>query len=239
MGNWKMHKTEKETIAFIEELAPLVAASNVKVYLAVPFTVISSAVRAAEKTNIIIGAQNMNDAQKGAFTGEIAACMLKAAGAEFVLLGHSERRHIFKESDEFINSKVLRALKDDLMPILCVGETEQQREENQTEEVLIRQLHEGLKKVENFEKLMIAYEPVWAIGTGKTATAEIAQKAHHFIRKNLKEAFNVSIHVPILYGGSVKPENIKELVKEQDIDGALVGGASLEAKVFYKIIENC
>jgi triosephosphate isomerase len=239
IGNWKMHKTEKEAMQFIEELAPLISSFSVKVYLAVPFTAISASAKTASKTSILIGAQNMNDAQKGAFTGEIAASMLKAAGAEFVLLGHSERRHIFKETDEFINSKLLRALKEDLIPILCVGETEKEREENKTEEVLIRQLHEGLKNVDSLEKIMIAYEPVWAIGTGKTATVQIAEKAHKFIRAYLKDVFKTNIHVPILYGGSVKPENIAELVKEDDIDGALVGGASLDPKVFYKIIENC
>jgi triosephosphate isomerase len=237
-----MNKSIEETVLFIQTLAPQITEYNVNVYLAVPFTAISSAAKAAEKTKIIIGAQNMNDAKKGAFTGEIAGVMLKDAGAEFVILGHSERRHIFHENDEFINKKVLRALKDDIQPILCIGETEEERQGNKTEEVLERQLTKCLKGVpeEDAENLIIAYEPVWAIGSGKVATPEIAEKAHNFIRHTLAKLFeNVAQKIYILYGGSVKPENISALMKKKDVEGALVGGASLEVESFIELIKNC
>lgn len=242
IGNWKMYKTEEETVKFIEELVPLVADIEIPIYLAVPFTSISAAAKATSKANIVIGAQNMNDASEGAFTGEISAKMLKNAGADFVLLGHSERRQIFKETDNFINHKVIRAIKDDLQPVLCVGETIQEREEGKTEEILKKQLTIGLNGVlkEDAEELIIAYEPVWAIGTGKTATPQIAEKAHAFIRKFLDNFFGKreALEIPILYGGSVKPENIADLIKEEDINGALVGGASLNAQTFYQIIKR-
>ena len=241
-GNWKMYKTKEEAIKFIHELAPLVVDIKKDVYLAVPFTIIESCVKVSEKTPVVIGAQNMNDADKGAFTGEIAAIMLKSIGSEFVILGHSERRHIFNETDEFINKKVIKALKDDIEPILCVGETEAQREEDKTEEVLETQLKKCLKNVaeEEADKVVIAYEPVWAIGTGKTATPEIAEHAHKMIRKILSDIYSqdVAEKISILYGGSVKPDNIENLMKQDDIDGALVGGAALDYKSFYEIIKN-
>ncbi|MBN1914536.1 MAG: triose-phosphate isomerase [Parachlamydiales bacterium] len=242
VGNWKMYKTEQETVEFLQTLAPLVAAVNARVYLAVPFTSIPTAVKVTEKTNIVIGAQNMNDATKGAFTGEIAGIMLKASGAEFVILGHSERRELFKEDDDFINRKVIRALKDDLQPILCIGETLDERELGKTEEVLARQLQKGLKKVsmEDVEKIIIAYEPVWAIGTGKTATPELAQEAHRFIRQTLGTLFSgKESKISLLYGGSVKPDNAALLLSQKDINGALVGGASLDPKSFADIINAC
>lgn len=241
-GNWKMHKTAEDAVHFIKELSPKITDCKVFVYLAVPFTAISKTSKASENTKVIIGAQNMNDAEKGAFTGEIAAIMLKEAGAEFVLLGHSERRGIFLETDDFINKKILRAIKDDLQPVLCVGETKEERENDKTDDVLKRQIEKGLKKIssEDAEKIIIAYEPVWAIGTGKVATPEIAQKAHEFIRECLKKLFGkkISDKMYILYGGSVKPENIQSLIKKKDIDGALVGGASLEVDTFLQIIQN-
>jgi len=242
-GNWKMHKTQQEAELYIRELAPLIAAAKSSVFLAVPFTVIESAAKAAKKTNIVIGAQNMHDATSGAFTGEIAGVMLKSAGGEFVILGHSERRHIFGESDAFINKKVHRALIDDLLPILCVGETAEEREASKTYEVIERQIKEGLTNIpkEEITRVVIAYEPVWAIGTGKTATPQIAQEVHKFIRDLLVELFGkrAASKISILYGGSVKPENTKELIEQKDIDGALVGGASLEAQSFAKIINQC
>lgn len=241
-ANWKMNKTSSEAVKFIDELAPQVTELDVNIYLAVPFTSVSDATKAAEKTKIMIGAQNMNDAKKGAFTGEIAGIMLKETGAEFVILGHSERRQIFKEDDDFINKKVLRAIKDDLQPILCVGETEKERENKQTEDVLQNQLIKDLKQVpkDDAENLIIAYEPIWAIGTGKTATPQIAQKSHSFIRKVLSDLYGKTIanKIYILYGGSVKPNNINLLMKETDIDGALVGGASLEVESLLEIIKN-
>ena len=241
-GNWKMNKTGSEAAIFIKDLAFQVTEFDKKIYLFVPFTSISEAEKAAEKSKIIIGAQNMNDAKKGAFTGEIAAIMLKEAGADAVLLGHSERRHIFNEKDDFINKKVIRAVKDDLQPFLCIGETLDEREKELTEEVLKRQLEKGLKGVssEELENVVIAYEPVWAIGTGKTASPEIAQKAHAFIRKSLEGIYDhaASSKTYIIYGGSVNPDNIASLISQKDIDGVLVGGASLEIDSFLQIIKN-
>ena len=166
--------------------------------------------------------------------------MLKTSGAEFVLIGHSERRHVFNESDETINKKMLRAIADDIKPILCVGEKEDEKQNEKTEEVIKRQLRSGLENItiEDFEKIIIAYEPVWAIGTGKTATPDNAQSVHKFIREELKKIYNqkVANSISILYGGSVKENNIKDLMKEDDIDGVLVGGASLEASTFANIV---
>jgi len=239
-GNWKMYKTREEAISFIQELAPKVKEADVAIYLAVPFTDIFDAAKEAEETPIIIGAQNMSDATKGAFTGEVASDMLKSAGASFVLLGHSERRHIFGETDDFINRKVRRALEEDIQPFLCIGETEDQREKKQTEDILKNQIKSGLAAVtaEDAIKVVIAYEPVWAIGTGKTATPEIAQQAHAFIRSCLSEIFSKDIadKIRIIYGGSVKPGNISQLMEQEDIDGALVGGASLDASSFSQIV---
>ena len=243
-GNWKMHKTIEESEEFVSKLSSQITECDALVYLAVPFTAISESVKVAKDSKIVIGAQNMNDAVKGAFTGEIAGVMLEDAGAEFVILGHSERRNSFQETDEFINKKVLRALKDDLQPILCIGEKGEEREAKETEAVLKRQIETGLKGVtaEMAEKgkVVIAYEPVWAIGTGKSATAEIAQKAHHFIRQELTTLFgkDVADKTYILYGGSVKPDNILTLMKETDIDGALIGGAALDLESFLKIIKS-
>lgn len=239
-GNWKMYKTIPQAEEFVKALAPMVKDSKSKVYLGVPFTAIQAAAQEAKDTNIVIGAQNMHDATEGAFTGEIAGDMLLAAGAKFVILGHSERRAIFKESNSFINSKVKKALADGLRPILCIGETLQEREDNRTEEVLKNQLLESLADItsEQLVTMVVAYEPVWAIGTGKTATPEIAQQAHAFCRELIASTWNedVAKKVPILYGGSVKPNNVKDLMAQKDIDGALVGGASLEPESFSKIV---
>lgn len=239
-GNWKMNKSNSEAIKFIETLSQRIDSFKGLIYLAVPFTCIQEAAKVSDK--IIIGAQNMNDAQKGAFTGEIAALMLKEVGAKFVILGHSERRQLFHESDEFIHKKVLRAIKDGLQPILCIGETLQEREEQMTEDVLKSQLQKALKDLSNEDlfNLIIAYEPIWAIGTGKSATANIAQEAHLFIRNTLTNLFdeNVAQKIYILYGGSVNADNINSLMQEPDIDGVLVGGASLEVESFLKIIKN-
>lgn len=239
-GNWKMYKTLEEAASFVKSLAPLAAESQALVYLAVPFTVIAAAAREAANTSITIGAQNMNDASEGAFTGEIAGKMLKDAGASFVLLGHSERRRYFFETDEFINKKVHRALQDGLQPILCVGETLEEKEAGRTEEILEKQLQDGIGDLESSaaSKLMIAYEPVWAIGTGQTATPEIAQNVHLHCRRWLaaKWGEETAESVAILYGGSVKPENISDLMAEPDIDGALVGAASLKLELFSKIV---
>lgn len=242
IGNWKMNKLIDETIDFIKKLAPEITDCDVDIMLAVPFTSIYAASKAAEKTKVIIGAQNMNDARKGAFTGEISGIMLEEAGAEFVILGHSERRHIFHETNDFINKKVIRALQDDLTPILCVGETKEEKDNKKTEEVLKKQIKECLDKIskEDIEKIKIAYEPVWAIGTGDTATPVYAENIHKFIRGYLKELFGkkCSDNIYIIYGGSVTPENVSVLLKQKDINGVLVGGASLEMESFLEVIKN-
>lgn len=243
VGNWKMYKTAREAADYIEELDPQIKHCKARVYLAVPFTSIAPASRVAKKSSVVIGAQNMNDAREGAFTGEIAGIMLVEAGAEFVLLGHSERRRFFGETNALIRQKVIRALQDGLQPILCIGEDLEQRESHQTEKVLKEQIEECLKEIpeEEAAKILLAYEPVWAIGTGKTATPSIAEKAHAFCRKCIEKLFSPTLaeKMPILYGGSVKPETTAELVAEKDIDGVLVGGASLDPQTFSKIVLNC
>lgn len=235
-GNWKMFKTRGEAKAFVHELAPRIQHAACKIFIAPPFTAIAAAVSSAQGSPIVIGAQNMHDAVDGAFTGEISAGMLQEAGAQFVILGHSERRHLFHESNAFINRKVKRALEAGLLPILCIGETQGERDEGMTEEVLAKQLSEGLQGVDS-DKLILAYEPVWAIGTGKVATPELAQEAHGFCRKWLEKHRRKQLAelVPILYGGSVKPETIAQLCEMPDIDGALVGGAALDVNSFERM----
>ena len=243
VGNWKMYKTTREATDYIEELLPKVEGCKVNIYLAVPFTSIASAVQFAKETPIVIGAQNMNDAREGAFTGEIAGLMLKEAGAEFVILGHSERRQIFGETNAFIHKKVVRALSDDIQPILCVGETGKEREAGHTEKVLKEQIATALHEVpaEEAGRLILAYEPVWAIGTGKTATPALAQEAHAFCRAVLEELYGKrkAGTVSILYGGSVKHDNASQLVAQKDIDGVLIGGASLDPEHFAAIALSC
>lgn len=243
VGNWKMYKTSREATDYIEDLDPKVKNCKAKIFLAVPYTSIASAARFAKNTNIVIGAQNMNDAREGAFTGEIAALMLKEAGAEFVLLGHSERRKVFGETSEFVHKKTVRALQDDLRPIVCVGEDLNERESGRTEEVLKEQISKSLEGIptEDVQKIILAYEPVWAIGTGKSATPKIAQEAHAFCRACLAELFGkkTAALIPILYGGSVKPETAAQLAAQKDIDGVLVGGASLDPQTFAEIALNC
>lgn len=240
VGNWKMYKTMKEARDFIVELEPFVMKCEAKVMLAVPFTALSTAVEASRKSRVAIGAQNMHDAPEGAFTGEISAIMLKEAGAQFVILGHSERRQLFNESNEFIQRKVKSALKAGLTPILCVGETEKEREAGKTEQVLLKQLSDCLKELssEEAERTILAYEPVWAIGTGKTATPEIADQAHAFCRKFYQDKWGEELakKCTILYGGSVKPESAEALLEMPNINGALVGGASLKVASFVQII---
>lgn len=240
-GNWKMYKSISEAVSFIQELAPKVMGVGTEVYLAVPFTSLSAAAEAAQGTPIVIGAQNMNDAAEGAFTGEIAARMLLDAGARFVVLGHSERRHLFGESSEFVNQKVRRALSEGLEPIVCIGETLEQREREGVEEVLSEMISESLKGIsrEEMRRVIIAYEPVWAIGTGHTATPEEAQKVHAFCRQEIGGQWDAALaeSIPLLYGGSVKPENASGLRAQPDVDGLLVGGASLDVKVFLQIID--
>lgn len=239
-GNWKMYKTIEEATGFIETLAPLITQSQVHVYLAVPFTAIYPAAIAAQNTAIIIGAQNMNDAAEGAFTGEIAGKMIKEAGAKFVILGHSERRIYFGETDQIILKKVQRALLDEIQPIVCIGEKIEERDAGINDEVLSAQLEGsvGSLSADQAARLIIAYEPVWAIGTGKIATPEVAQKQHLFCREWMAAKWGqiTADQIKILYGGSVKPDNISALMAQPDIDGALVGGASLSAVAFNEII---
>lgn len=241
-GNWKMYKTIEEAKSFVETLAPLIKRSQAAVYLAIPFTAIYSTVQCLKelKSSLVLGAQNMNDATEGAFTGEIAATMLKEAGAQFVILGHSERRHVFHEDDALIHRKVRRALMEDLQPLLCIGETLEQREKDEVERVLSHQLRSALADLspEEISRMIFAYEPVWAIGTGKVATPDEAQSAHALCRSILREIAGSEIaeKVVIQYGGSVKPENATDILSLEDIDGLLIGGASLSVETFSQIL---
>lgn len=239
-GNWKMNMLPNEAIAFIEGLAPKVKDTKNEVILCVPYTDLFYALLNAQGTNIKIGAQNMHWEENGAYTGEISAKMLKCIGVEYVIIGHSERRQYFAETDETVNKKVKKALQEGLKPIVCVGETLEQREEGKTEEVISRQIEIGLEGLEekDFETLMIAYEPIWAIGTGKTATSEQANETIRTIRKKVVEMYGnmAGASVIIQYGGSVKASNAQELFNTSDIDGGLVGGASLKVDEFEKIV---
>ncbi len=238
-GNWKMKKTVAEAAELVDGLKlELANQTEVDVVLCPPFTALERVSAAIRETRIRLGAQNMSEQDYGAFTGEIAAGMLRELLVHFVILGHSERRVIQKESDTLVNAKAKAALAAGLKPIVCVGETLAQREANQTEEVVGEQIRGSLTGLtdDQLRDTIIAYEPVWAIGTGKTATTEQAQAAHAFIRSQLPAS--VSAEVRIQYGGSVKPDNARELMSQPDVDGALVGGASLEAKSFIEIITN-
>lgn len=240
-GNWKMYKTQADARAFFAAFSPLVeSAEHCEIVIAPPFTAIGASVEGARGTKIRIAGQNMQWQNEGAFTGEISAPMLVEAGCYGVLIAHSERRQFFGETDEGANKKVKSALAAGLTPILCVGETLQEREANQTESVLDRQFRGGVAALttEQFSRILLAYEPVWAIGTGRTATPEQASEAHHFLRQLAASVFSPgeAAAVRILYGGSVKPDNIKGLMAQPDIDGGLVGGASLDAKSFAAIV---
>ena len=234
-----MNKTAREAVDFIEMVLPLLEGFTSNLYLAVSYTSIAPASQAAKNTPIVIGAQNMHEARDGAFTGEMSSLMLKEAGASFVILGHSERRVLFGEDDARIHKKVVRALADDLIPILCVGETLEERAADQTEKVLKKQLKAALNHIskEDAEKILIAYEPVWAIGSGTSATPEIAQVAHSFIRAEITHLLgkHSAEKIAILYGGSVSAENVHSLLAKEEIDGFLIGGASLDPLSFSTI----
>ncbi len=236
-GNWKMNMTVATGTKLIQELKPLVKEAKCDVALCVPAILIPAMAKAAKGTRIKIGAQNVHFADHGAYTGEISAEMLKDYGVNFVIIGHSERRQYFGENDVTVNQRTLSALKNELTPIVCIGETLSERDSGETENVLTRQLEFGLHGVEDIKKLVIAYEPVWAIGTGKTATDEQAQETIKFIRKKLSKMFTVkdANRVRILYGGSMNAGNCKGLMAQPDIDGGLVGGASLKTD-FAKIV---
>jgi triosephosphate isomerase len=241
-GNWKMHKTIEEAKNFVQQLIPLTQNSSALIYLAVPFTAIYPLHQEFKEAAIQIGAQNMNDASAGAFTGEIAAKMLKEAGAKFVLLGHSERRHLFHETNAFINRKVKRAVLDDIQPVLCIGETQAEHEEGRTHEVLKLQLTECLQDLDasQLQNLILAYEPVWAIGSGISATPEMAEQTHQYCREQLAQLFSVGFaeKIPIQYGGSVNLSNAKFFLNQLNIDGLLVGGASLSLETFSQIVND-
>lgn len=241
-GNWKMHKLTDEARELVADLNASLAGvgESVGVLVCPPFTALVEVAAALKGTKIKLGAQNMHWEEKGAFTGEVTAAMLKDVGCEYVIVGHSERRHIFGETDENVNRKVNAALNAGLRPIVCVGETEKQREDGETEAVVSRQVIEGLDGLtsKQMTDIVIAYEPVWAIGTGKNATPDQAQVVHALIRGIVAREFDESTaeKLPILYGGSVKPANALELMSQEDINGALVGGASLDADSFAKIV---
>ncbi len=239
-GNWKMNMLPNEAINFIEELTPLVKDTKNEVILCVPYTDLFYALLNVQGTNIKIGAQNMHWEEKGAYTGEISAQMLKSIGVEYVIIGHSERRQYFAETDETVNKKIKSALVNGLKPIICVGETLEQREAGITEQIITKQIEKAFEQIpaQSLEKIIIAYEPIWAIGTGKTATKEDANTTIMQIRKKMEEMYgqNEAKGVIIQYGGSVKSSNAKELFEMSDIDGGLVGGASLKAEEFSKIV---
>ncbi len=242
-GNWKMYKTIKEATALVADLITEVGGiTEIDIAVCPPYTALSEVQKVLNNSNIYLGAQDMYFENEGAYTGAISPLMLKDIGCRYVILGHSERRRIFAEKDELINKKIKAALRYGLIPILCIGETLEERKANKTYEILNSQLDIDLKSIDinEIQRIIIAYEPVWAIGTGNTATEEQAQEAHIYIRNYLKENFNqdVSERVKILYGGSVKPDNIEGLVGQDDIDGALVGGASLDSYSFSQIIKK-
>jgi triosephosphate isomerase len=238
-ANWKMNKTVAEAAEFVDALLPRIAATQCDVVLCPSFLALNEVVERRRGTAVRVAAQNMHEAESGAFTGEISAPMLVELDVEAVVLGHSERRQYFGESDEALARKVPAALAADLEPILCVGESEAARDAGETEEVLERQLQADLAGVEStqLERVVVAYEPIWAIGTGKTATPEIAQEACAFIRDVLRMRGASADKVRILYGGSVKAANAAELLAKPDVDGALVGGAALDAVEFAGIVE--
>lgn len=242
-GNWKMHKTEQEALRLASDLKEqLKDVTGVEVVVCPPFTSLPAVGKALDGSSIQLGGQNMHWEEKGAYTGEVSPSMLLTAGCKYVIIGHSERRGYFFETDESVNSKVKSALKFGLSPIICVGEKLDQREANKTERVIEVQMKAAFKDLsaKQAEKTVVAYEPVWAIGTGKTATPEQANEVHLFIRQILASDFGKECadKINILYGGSVKPENSRELLDMPEIDGALVGGASLDAQSFGAIVRS-
>jgi triosephosphate isomerase (TIM) len=240
-GNWKMYKTPAETSAFFEDFRPLVAQSrHCEILICPPFTSLAAAVECARGTRIAVGAQNVGWAKEGAFTGEVSGPMIRAVGATHVIVGHSERRQYFCETDETVLQRTRAALESGLAPIVCVGERLEEREAGRTEEVLVRQCCQGILALtpEQFARIVIAYEPLWAIGTGRTATPEIAADAHRTLRAEVRARYGkeASDAGRILYGGSVKPDNVRSLMAQPEIDGVLVGGASLNPVSFASIV---
>ncbi len=240
-GNWKMNKTVGEALDLVRQLkASLLNVEGVEVAVAPPFTALYAISQELKGSSIRLAAQNLFYEEKGAFTGEISTLMLKEIGCQYAIIGHSERRQFFGETDETVNRRIKAALGQGLKPIFCVGETLKEREEGKTFPVIERQVEGGLRGIgrEEVKNIVMAYEPVWAIGTGKTATPEQAEEIHQFIRKRLEKLYSREIaeRIRIQYGGSVTPENIKGLISQENIDGALVGGASLKSETFSKIV---
>ena len=239
-GNWKMNKLPNETMEFLTSLEPLVKNTENEVVVCVPYTDLFYALNIAQNTNIKIGAQNMNENEKGAYTGEVSGEMLKSIGVDYVIIGHSERRAYYNETDESVNRKLKKALSLDLKPIVCVGESLNQREGGEAKDVVTTQTRLALEGLTNdqVKSTIIAYEPIWAIGTGKTATKEDANETIKWIREEISKIYgeDVAQNVIIQYGGSVKSENAKDLFTMSDIDGGLVGGASLKSDEFSKIV---
>lgn len=238
-GNWKMHKTIKEALEFVNEVKGSVNNTDVEAVICAPFTLLKDLKEATKGTNIKIGAQNMHFEEKGAFTGEVSPLMLKEIEMDYVILGHSERRQYFAETNETVNKKVLKALEVGINPIVCCGETLEQRESGKTKEICKLQIEKALENVskEDLHKVVIAYEPIWAIGTGKTATAEDANDVISYIREVVAGLYKeLANEVRIQYGGSVKPSNVAEIMGQSDIDGALVGGASLASDDYLKLV---
>ena len=240
-GNWKMYKTVDETVKYVKEFRSLVKdIQGVEIVLAPPFTALHAAAEAARNSNVALAAQDMHWDREGAFTGQVSGPMIREAGAEYVIVGHSERRTHFGDTNATVNRKVAAAFASGLIPIMCIGETLDQRERGETFEILDRQVQQGLDGMtaEQVGHLVIAYEPVWAIGTGRTATTEQAAEAHAHIRGRLRQWFGPEVAelCHVLYGGSVKPDNIVQLLAQPDVDGALVGGASLDIRGFVEIV---
>ena len=241
-GNWKMNMLPNEAMRFIEELAPKIKNTKNEVILCVPYTDLFYSLLTTQDTNIKIGAQNMHWKENGAYTGEVSGKMLECIGVKYVIIGHSERRQYFAETDETVNLKIKSALANNLKPIVCVGETLQQREEGKTTEIIKNQIKQAFNDLTNEQvrNIIIAYEPIWAIGTGKTATAEDANNVIKSIRKQVEDLYgsDVAKNIIIQYGGSVKSANAEDLLNTSDIDGALVGGASLDAEEFAQIVNK-
>lgn len=237
-GNWKMNNTASEGVALVEALKPLVCDANCEVVVCVPAIDIPAVSAAIEGSNIALGAQNVHFAKSGAYTGEISASMLREYGVKYVIIGHSERRQYFGETDETVNKRTLAAIEAGLVPIVCIGESLEERETGKTEEVLSRQIETGFRGIDNLSGIVIAYEPIWAIGTGKTATAQQANETIAFIRKKCAELFcpKCAEQVRIQYGGSMNAKNARELMAMPEIDGGLIGGASLKAADFSSIV---
>ena len=238
-GNWKMHKTIAEALEFVNDVKDKVSNNEVEAVICAPFTLLKDLKEATKGTDIKIGAQNMHFEEVGAFTGEISPLMLKELDMDYVVIGHSERRQYFNETNETVNKKVLKALEVGIDPILCVGETLEEREAGNTKNICKVQVEKALENVskEDLAKVVIAYEPIWAIGTGKTATSEDANDVISYIREVIANLYGeLASDVRIQYGGSVKPSNVAEIMSQSDIDGALVGGASLQANDYVELV---